>query len=81
MGWLFEKTQPFIYSSHDLVRKHLSEHVASKVDEINQRPKTSALTIYAVYLFNYTRIAFIFLTKIAIDFTCYAYFSRFQPRQ
>ena len=39
MGWLFEKTQPFINSSHDLIRRHFSEQIASEVDELNQRPK------------------------------------------
>ena len=38
-GWLFEKTHPSIYSSHDLIRRHLCELLASKVDELNQRQK------------------------------------------
>ena len=50
------------------------------MDELNQRPKPSAIGTYAVYLFNFTRIVFIFLTKLSIDFNCYDYFSRFQPR-
>ena len=49
------------------------------LDEFNQRPKPSAIGTYAVYLFNFTRIVVIFLTKLSIDFNCQDYVDRQQP--